>query len=189
MQVSGAGDVTALLSAWRDGDEAAGRALMAEVYGQLRRLAGSCLRDEMHPCTLQPTVLVNELYLTLFSRAPVACENRLHFLHLAARQMRRLVIDHARQRRSLKFGGDVPKMALDEARDQGITVDGQLADLDEALERLEKLDARAGKVVELRFFGGLTEAETAEVIGLSVATVKRDWEFARSWLLAQLAAG
>jgi RNA polymerase sigma-70 factor (ECF subfamily) len=186
MEASHPVDVTTLLSAWREGDENAGRELMAEVYGQLRRLAGASLRDERNPCTLQPTVLVNELYLTLFSRAPVDCDSRLHFLNLAARQMRRLVIDHARRRKGLKYGGSAPKLTLDEARDHALAVDGALAELDEALGRLEKLDERAGKVIELRFFGGLTEQEAAEVMGVSVATVKRDWEFARSWLLAQL---
>ena len=181
-------DVTTLLSAWRDGDESAGRELMSEVYGQLRRLAAGCLRDEQYPCTLQPTVLVNELYLTLFSRVPVDCESRLHFLNLAARQMRRFVLDHARRRKSLKHGGDVQKLALDESRDHAIAIDPSVTDLDEALCRLEKLDERAAKVVELRYFGGLTEAEAAAVMGLSIATVKRDWEFARSWLLSQLAS-
>ena len=186
MPASGSGDVTALLTAWREGDENAGHELVAAVYGQLRRLAGACLRDERYPGTLQPTMLVNEVYLSLFSRQPVDCENRLHFLNLAARQMRRLVIDHARQRNGLKRGGDLPRLALDEARDHAIPVDGQLEDLDEALDRLEKLDARSAKIVELRFFGGLTEQETADLLSVSVATVKRDWDFARSWLLAQL---
>jgi RNA polymerase sigma factor (TIGR02999 family) len=182
------GDVTTLLSAWRTGDEGAGRELMAQVYGQLRRLAGACLRDERYPCTLQPTMLVNELYVNLFSRAPLDCESRLHFLNLAARQMRRLVIDHARQRRTVKHGGETPRLALDDARDHAIAVDAALEDLDEALARLEKLDGRAAHVVELRFFGGLTEQETADVMDVSLATVKRDWSFARSWLLAQLAS-
>ena len=186
MQASDPADVTALLAAWRNGDARAGQELMTAVYAQLRKLAGACLRDERYPGTLQPTVLVNELYVSLFSRSPVDCENRLHFLHLAARQMRHLVIDHARQRKNLKRGGDVPKLALDEARDHGIPIDAQLADLDDALERLEKMDTRAAEIVELRFFGGLTEQEVASLLNISTATVKRDWEFARSWLLAQL---
>jgi RNA polymerase sigma-70 factor (ECF subfamily) len=186
MQVNGDLDVTVLLAAWRNGNEDAGRDLMSAVYGQLRRLAGACLRDERYPVTLQPTALVNELYLSMFSRQPADCENRLHFLNLAAKQMRHLIIDHARQRKNLKHGGEVPKLTLDEARDHAIPMDAQLADLDEALERLEKLDERAARIVELRFFGGLTEQEMASVLDISVATVKRDWEFARSWLLAQL---
>jgi RNA polymerase sigma factor (TIGR02999 family) len=189
MQASGHLDVTVLLAAWRSGDEQAGRELMSAVYGQLRKLAGACLRDERHPGTLQPTVLVNELYLSLFSRQPVDCESRLHFLHLATRQMRNLIVDHARRRKNQKRGGDAPKLTLDEARDHAIPVDAQLADLDEALERLEKMDQRSAGVVELRFFGGLTEQEVATLLGISVATVKRDWDFARAWLLAQLSSG
>lgn len=186
MQASDPADVTLLLTAWRSGDEQAGHELIAVVYGQLRKLAGACLRDERYPGTLQPTALVSELYLTLFSGRPVDCENRLHFLNLAARQMRNLVIDHARRRKNLRQGGDARKLALDDARDHAITVDARLADLDEALDRLEKLDQRSARVVELRFFGGLTEHEVATLLGISVPTVKRDWDFARSWLLSQL---
>jgi RNA polymerase sigma-70 factor (ECF subfamily) len=186
MQADCPPDATLLLTAWRNGDEHAGRALMTAVYGQLRRLAGACLRDERNPATLQPTALVNELYLSLFSRQPMVYENRLHFLNVAATQMRHLIIDHARQRKNLKHGGGVPKLALDEARDHAIPIDAQLSDLNEALERLEKMDVRAAKIVELRFFGGLTEQEVASLLDISVPTVKRDWEFARSWLLAQL---
>jgi RNA polymerase sigma factor (TIGR02999 family) len=179
-------DVTVLLIAWRNGNEQAGQELMTAVYEQLRRLARACLRDERYPATLQPTVLVNELYLAMFSRQPVNCENRLHFLNVAAIQMRHLIIDHARRHKNLRRGGDVPKLALDEARHHAISIDDRMSDLDEALERLEKMDARAAKIVELRFFGGLTEQEVASLLDLSVPTVKRDWEFARSWLLAQL---
>ena len=179
-------DITALLTAWRNGDEQAGRELMTAVYGHLHKLAAACLRQERYPGTLRPTVLVNELYLALFSRRPVDCENRLHFLRLAAKQMRNLVVDHARRRRNLKRGGDVPKLALDEARDYAICLDDQLTHLDEALDRLEKMDERAARIVELRFFGGLTEQDVAALLGISVPTVKRDWEFARSWLLAQM---
>ena len=175
MQASEPADVTVLLAAWRGGDEQAGHKLMGVVYGQLRRLAGACLRDEK-PGTLQPTALVNELYLSLFSRQPVECEDRLHFLNLAARQMRNLVIDHARRRKNLKRGGEFQKLALDDARDHAIVVDERLPDLDEALQRLEKMDERAARVVELRFFGGLTEQEVATLLGISVPTVKRDWE-------------
>ena len=100
--------------------------------------------------------------------------------------MRNLIIDHARRRKNQKRGGNVPKLSLDEARDHAIPVDARLSDLDEALDRLEKMDQRSARIVELRFFGGLTEQEVANLMGISVATVKRDWEFARSWLLAQL---
>ena len=186
MHASGPANVTVLLNAWRNGDEQAGQELMTAVYGQLHKLAGACLRDERYPGTLQPTVLVNELYLALFAREPVDCENRLHFLNVAARQMRNLIIDHARRRKNLKRGGDVPKFTLDEARDHAIPLDAQLCDLNEALERLEKMDERSARIVELRFFGGLTEREIATLLGISGPTVRRDWDFARSWLLSQL---
>jgi RNA polymerase sigma-70 factor (ECF subfamily) len=186
MAGSDLGDATLLLSEWRSGNEEAGRQLISAVYRQLHQLASACIRNERDASSLQPTALVNELYLTLFSRAPVSCENRLHFLHMAARQMRNIVIDDARRRKNLKRGGAVQKLDLNDALDHTIVVDARLDDLNEALERLEKLDERAAKVVELRFFGGLTEQETATLLGVSVPTVKRDWDFARSWLLAQV---
>jgi RNA polymerase sigma factor (TIGR02999 family) len=188
MQRSDGAGVTVLLTAWQNGDERAAGELMAVVYQQLRSLAGIYLRREKGPITLQPTALVNELYLALFAGQPVKCEDRLHFLHIAARQMRNLVIDYARRRKNLKRGGDVQKFALDEARDHAIQVDDQLTDLNEALNRLEKMDERSAKIVELRFFGGLTEREIGDLLGISVPTVKRDWEFARTWLLAQLSS-
>jgi RNA polymerase sigma factor (TIGR02999 family) len=179
-------EATLLLSAWRDGDAEAGRKLVSAVHGQLRQLAGACLRNERDASSLQPTALVNELYVALFSREPVSCENRLHFLNLAARQMRNIVVDDARRRKNLKRGGVVQKLELNEAQDHAIALDARLVDLNEALERLEKLDERSAKVVELRFFGGLTEREIATLLEISVPTVKRDWEFARSWLLSQI---
>jgi len=110
----------------------------------------------------------------------------LHFLHLAARQMRRLIVDHARNRKMLKRGGPLPKLSLDEARDHAVTLDRRIEELNDALTRLEALDTRPAAVVEMRFFGGLTEQEIADVLNISTATVKRDWDFARSWLLSQL---
>jgi RNA polymerase sigma-70 factor (ECF subfamily) len=182
-------EITVLLSQWRDGDEEAARRLISTVYRELRRLAAIYLRKESNAVTLQPTALVNELCVGLLSREPVSCENRLHFLHLAAKQMRRLLVDHARKRRGLKRGGAEAPMPLNEARDHTIVVDDRIGDIHEALTRLEQLDARAAEVVEMRFFGGLTEPEIAEVLEISLATVKRDWEFARSWLLAQMSSG
>jgi RNA polymerase sigma factor (TIGR02999 family) len=135
---------------------------------------------------LQPTALVNELYLNLFSHAPLSCENRLHFLNIAARQMRNLVVDDARRRKALRRGGPIPKLVLDDELDHAVLVDGRLDELNEALDRLEALDARCAKGVELRFFAGLTEQEIASLLDISVPTVKRDWQFARSWLLSQI---
>jgi RNA polymerase sigma factor (TIGR02999 family) len=118
----------------------------------------------------------------------VRCENRAHFLNLAAQQMRRLIVDYARRRKGLKRGGGDAPFSLDEARDHAIPTDSRITDLDDALTRLEALDARAAAVVEMRFFGGLEEQEIADALGVSLATVKRDWKFARAWLLAQLEA-
>jgi RNA polymerase sigma factor (TIGR02999 family) len=180
-------DATLLLAEWRAGDEEAGRKLIASVYAELRTLASIHLSKERNANTLQPTALVNELCVGMLSRPTVSCENRLHFLHLAAQQMRRLIVDHARRRNGLKRGGDQVHVPLDEARDHGIVLDDRIADINDALTRLDGLDARAASIVEMRFFGGLMEQEIADILGISVATVKRDWEFARSWLLAQMA--
>lgn len=180
------GDATLLLTEWRNGDEEAGRKLISAVYQQLHELAAKCVRRERDESSLQPTALVNELYLTLFSREPLSCQNRLHFLHIAARQMRYILIDDARRRKDLRHGGAIQKLDLDDALNHTIVVDARLEDLNEALERLEKLDERPAKVVELRFFGGMKEQEIASLLGISAPTVKRDWEFARSWLLAQI---
>lgn len=181
-------DVTLLLTDWRDGDEEAGRKLIEAVYRELRLLAGQNLRREYGAPTLQPTALVNELCVRMLTGPPVSCENRLHFLHLASRQMRRLIVDRARRKKGLKRGGLQQHLSLDEARDHAVALDNGIADMNEALTRLEGLDSRPAAVVEMRFFGGLTEQEIADVLGISTATVKRDWEFARAWLLAQLQA-
>jgi len=179
-------DITALITDWREGDEEAGRKLIETVYRELRRLAAANLRRESSAVTLQPTALVNELCLRMLTGPPLSCENRLHFLHLASRQMRRLIVDHARRKKGLKRGGSQQQLSLDEARDHAVPLDNGIADMNDALTRLEELDSRPAAVVEMRFFGGLTEQEIADVLGISTATVKRDWEFARSWLLAQL---
>lgn len=179
-------DATVLLIDWQNGNEEAGRKLISTVYHQLHELAAKCVRNERDESSLQPTALVNELYLTLFSREPLSCENRLHFLHIAARQMRCILIDDARRRKDLRHGRAIQKLSLNDALNHTIVVDARLEHLNEALERLEKLDERPAKVVEMRFFGGMTEQEIANFLGVSVPTVKRDWEFARSWLLAQI---
>lgn len=180
--------VTQLLTQWHEGDDAAGRELIAAVYKELRRLASVHLRHESNAATLQPTALVHELCVSMLSRPAVSCESRLHFLHLAAQQMRRLVVDHARKRGNQKRGGPQAALPLDEARDHAVPLDRRIEDIHEALGRLEQFDRRCAAVVEMRFFGGLTETEIGEILDISVATVKRDWEFARSWLLAQMDA-
>jgi RNA polymerase sigma factor (TIGR02999 family) len=179
-------DITLLLAEWRGGDGEAGRTLISAVYRELRSLASAYLRKEFNANTLQPTALVNELCVGMLSRPAVSCENRLHFLHVAAQQMRRIIVDHARRRKGMKRGGGQFCMPLDEVLDHEIVLDERIAELNDALTRLEQFDPRPASIVEMRFFGGLTEQEISGVLGISVATVKRDWEFARSWLLAQL---
>ena len=179
-------DVTTLLNAWSAGDEAAGNELIAAVYQELRRLAASYLKDERPDHTLQPTALVHELYLKLFSGAEIEWRDRRHFLAVAARQLRRIIVDYARNQRAQKRGGLQRKSSIEDAQEIGIPVDARVIELDQALERLEQMDNRSARVVELRYFGGLTENEIGETLQISVATVKRDWEFGRSWLLKEL---
>ena len=178
--------VTQLLSAWGAGNEEAGRELIQIVYQDLRRLAAHYMQDEGAYHTLQPTALVNELYLKLFSSEPIDWQNRGHFLAVAAKQLRHMVVDYARSRKAEKRGGLNLKIALDDAPDQAITLDARVLDLDDALDRFSKLDPRAAQVVELLYFGGLTHTEIGKTLGISVATVKRDWDFARTWLLKEL---
>lgn len=175
-----------LLKAWGSGDDDAGRELIGIVYQELRRLAAHYLQVERPDHTLEPTALVHELYLKLFSGEPVDWKDRGHFLAVSARQLRHIMVDHARNRHAVKRGGIQGKISLEEAVELGVAIDHRLLDLDLALGRLEQLDARASQVVELRYFGGLTESETAGALGISVATVKRDWEFARTWLLKEI---
>jgi RNA polymerase sigma factor (TIGR02999 family) len=178
--------VTQLLNAWGAGDETAGNELIAIVYKELRRLAAHYLQVERPDHTLQPTALVHELYIKLFSSEPIEWRNRGHFLAVAARQLRNIVIDYARIQHAQKRGGVQRKLSLEDVAEVGVVVDGRILDVDRALDRLSQLDERAAKVVELRYFGGLTENEVGEALDISLATVKRDWEFARSWLLKEI---
>jgi RNA polymerase sigma factor (TIGR02999 family) len=179
-------DVTTLLYAWNKGDEAAGNEVIALVYKELRRIAAHYLQAERTDHTLQPTALVHELYLKLFSGTPVEWHGRGHFLAVAARQLRHIIVDYARNQHAEKRGGPAPRIPLDDAPDLGISVDSRLIDLDQALERLDQLDHRSAQVVELRYFTGLTDGEVAAALEISPATVKRDWDFARSWLIREL---
>jgi RNA polymerase sigma factor (TIGR02999 family) len=184
--------LTLRLKAWSEGDQAAGDEIITIVYNELRRLAAHYLQTERPDHTLQPTALVHELYLKLCAAQPIDWQGRGHFLAVAARQLRHLIIDYARTERAQKRGGGpAGKISLDEAPHLGanlgvIPMDERVLALDEALTRLEELDARAAKVVELRYFGGLGEREIGESLAISVATVKRDWSFARAWLLKEL---
>ncbi len=179
-------DVTLLLSDLQNGDKEAASRLMPLVYNELRRLARGYMRRERAEHTLQATALVHEAYLKLVNQRSVNWQGRSHFFGIAAQLMRRILIDHARGHLREKRGGAQQVMALDEAL---VFSPGQSADLvrlDEALERLAKLDPRQSKIVELRFFGGLSVEESAEFLGISPKTVKRDWSMAKAWLHAEL---
>jgi RNA polymerase sigma factor (TIGR02999 family) len=180
--------VTEWLAAWRTGDEQARNQLFAVAYPQLRQIAARFLRQERADHTLDPTALVNELALRLLGSAPIAYTDRTHFFALAAQMMRRILIDHARARVAGKRGGVQQRVNLSSVRDAlGAAPQSEdLLLLDDALSRLERADPRAAKVVELRFFGGLHEQEVADILGVSVITVKRDWKVARAWLIDQL---
>ncbi|MGD0457535.1 MAG: sigma-70 family RNA polymerase sigma factor [Terriglobia bacterium] len=179
------GTFTGWLLEWRNGSREAGDRLFAAAYQELRRLAAWHFPKEEPGHTLQPTALVNELYLKLFSGEPIEWQNRAHFFAVAAQQLRRLLIDHARARVAEKRGAGDVRLSLDEASGWAPPRQEDLIELDQALRRLEELDPRCAHVVELRFFGGLTEREATEVPGISVATLKRDWDFARAWLITQ----
>lgn len=179
-------DLSAILSAWGDGDAQAGNELIGIVYQELRRLAAYYLQSEPDGHTLQPAALVHLLYLKLFSSEPVRLHDREHFLAAAARQLRHIVVDHARNKHAQKRGGSQGTISLDEAQGLAVPTDSRVIDLDRAPGRLETLDPRAAQVVELRFFGGLSDDEAGKTLGISLATVKRDWDFARTWLLSQM---
>jgi RNA polymerase sigma factor (TIGR02999 family) len=175
-------EVTALLLAWSAGDQAALERLMPLVYDELRRLARSYMRQERAGHTLETTALIHEAYLRLIDAKEVRLENRTHFFAVAARLMRQILVDFARARGYQKRGGDARQVSLDEALVIGQPRDEDLLALDEALSALANTDERKSRVVELRFFGGLTEAETAEALQVSPETVRRDWRLAKSWL-------
>jgi len=179
-------DVTGLLKAWREGDKAALDALMPLVHEELRRIAHGCLHGERARHSVQATELVNEAFLRLVDVRHVDWRNRAHFLAMSARLMRRVLVDLARARRADKRGGDAVRVTLDEAALPGVAPDADVIRLDDALQALAALDERKSRVVELRFFGGLTADETATALQVSTKTVLRDWEFARAWLQREL---
>ena len=181
--------VTQLLVSWGSGDRAALDELMPVVYDELRRLAESYLRRERSDHTLQPTALVHEAYLRLVDQRSVDWQNRAQFFGLAAQMMRRILVNHAEARRAGKRGGAAEKVSLDEAVSFFEERELDLAALDEALGALSALDPQQGRIVELRFFGGLTVEEAGQVLGLSPATVKREWDSAKLWLRRQLSSG
>jgi len=182
-------DVTQLLVDWSNGDEAALETLLPLVTVELRRVAARYMRKEAHGHTLQTSALVNEAYLRLVDQKKVRWQNRAHFFGIAAQLMRRILIDHARRHRYAKRGGASPHVTLDEGSIAASARAVELMALDDALARLTALDARKGRIVELRFFGGLTLEETAEVMGISSPTVQREWRAAKAWLYRMLTAG
>jgi len=175
--------------AWGHGDKSAFDRLIPLVHTELHRLARRCMAGERAGHTLQTSALVNEAYLRLIDITQVHWQNRAHFFAMAARTMRRILVDSARARGNQRRGGDVVKVALDDALVVGTDRRDDLVALDEALERLGAVYPRQAQVVELRYFGGLTFEETAAALDISTDTVKRDWRFAKLWLLRELSGG
>jgi RNA polymerase sigma factor (TIGR02999 family) len=180
------GDVTELLLAWRAGDEPALGQLVPLVQDELQRIAERCLRGERAGHSLEATALVNEAYVRLVDARRVNWQNRAHFLAMAARMMRRVLVDAARARGTAKRGAGAVKVTLTDGA-RVLDRDRDVVALDDALEALAAMDPRRGRVVELRFFGGLSVQETALVLDVSAETVMRDWKLARSWLRRELA--
>jgi RNA polymerase sigma-70 factor, ECF subfamily len=179
-------DITAMLAAWNDGSAEALDRVIDVIYPELRRIARKHLARRRPGESLESAALANEAYLKLLHSGGIRCENRTHFLALCSQMIRRILTDHARSRGFAKRGGDAQRVPLDQvllsAQARGIEV---LA-LDKALEALARIDARKSRVVELRYFGGLSIEETAEALGVSLDTAKRDWRLARAWLLTEL---
>ena len=185
--VGSATEVTQILNKWRSGEDDAADKLMPLVYNELRRLARSHLGRERQDHTLQATALVHEAYVRLVDDNLVSWQNRAHFYGIAAKLMRRILVDHARTRNAAKRGGLMQKVALDEARDLPPTGANDLVALDGALQDFARTYPRKSEVVELKFFGGLEAREIAEVLAISEKTVLRDWQFAKLWLCRELA--
>lgn len=189
MATSGSQQITQMLLAWSNGDQAALESLMPLVYDELRKVAARHLRGQRPGHTLQTTALVNEAYLRLIDASQVRWQNRAHFFAVSAQLMRRILVDFARSRNYQKRGGGAERVSLDEAMAVAPERGADLLALDEALTRLQSLNPRQAQVVELRYFGGLSEEETAEALKISVRTVRRDWNFARAWLHRELTGG
>ena len=187
MTILSPGAVTELLRAWSDGDDGALERLTPLVAAELRRLARAHMRRERRGHTLQTTALMNEAFLKLTDARQVRWQDRAHFLGIAARLMRRVLVDHARSRGYVKRGGGARRVTLDEGLVAGGEPPLDVVALDRALEALAAIDARKARLIDLRFFGGLGVEETAEVLQVSPDTVKRDWRIAKLWLLRELA--
>ena len=179
--------VTGILVRLSDGDRDAVNDLLPLVYEELRRLAGSYLRQERSDHTLQPTALVNEAYLKMVGINQISWQNKAHFVAVAANQMRRILVDHARRRNAFKRGGEFHILTLNDEIDKAADETTELIELDDALTELARMDALKAQIVEMRYFGGLTMDEVAEVLGVSVITVKRHWKMTKAWLYGRLA--
>lgn len=182
-------DITQLLLAWGNGNKEALDHLMPLVYEELRRLARNYMRRQRAGHTLQTTALVNEAYLRLIDSSRVNWQNRTHFFAISAQMMRRILVDFARAKNSLKRGGEQIQVTLDDNIPALSEKETDLIALDEALETLTKLNSRQSRIVELRYFGGMTEEEIAESLQVSVRTVRRDWSVARAWLYREMSKG
>ena len=179
-------DITALLIDWGKGDQAALDQLLPLVERELHRLAHSYMRREDPDHTLQTTAMINETYLRLIDQKKVQWQNRAHFFGIAAQIMRRILLNYARDQNRLKRGGGAIHVSLSQAEVMSREMDRELISLNDALNRLEAIDARKSKVVELRYFGGLSVDEVAEVLKVSPITVMRDWQFAKAWLSREM---
>jgi RNA polymerase sigma factor (TIGR02999 family) len=181
--------ITQLLESVRQGDGAAADELLPIVYEELRRIAAGYLRRERREHTLQPTALVHEAYLRLVDQRGQHWQNRAHFVGIAARMMRRILVDYARRRLAGKRAGEAVRVTLDESLDAPAERDADLVALDDALRELEAVDPQLSRVVELRYFGGLTTREAAEALGISTRTLEREWATARAWLRERVLGG
>lgn len=183
------GEITQLLAEIREGNRTAESHLAALVYDDLHRMADRCMRRERPDHSLQATILVHEAYIRLVNQEDQNWQNRSHFFAIAARLMREILIDHARSRRAIKRGGPRPALRLDDVIVVSEDRLEEIIGIDKALTRLAEKDARLARIVELRFFGGLTEEEIGEVLGVTARTVKRDWRVAKAWLHGELSGG
>jgi RNA polymerase sigma factor (TIGR02999 family) len=184
--MSSASEPTRNLLRWREGDQSALEALIPLVYDEMRQMAVSFIRHERPGHTLQPTALAHETYLRMIDQHVVSWQNRAHFMGVAAQAMRRILADHARRRGAAKRGGGATHVSIEDGELAPGDGEVDVQELDTALEDLARLDPRQARVVELRFFGGLSIEESAEVLGVSPSTVKRDWLLARAWLFREL---
>jgi RNA polymerase sigma factor (TIGR02999 family) len=186
MNSPGTENITQLLIEVTNRNSAAVDVLLPLIYDELRKLAANYLRRERSDHTLQPTALVHEAYMRMVDQTQVNWQNRAHFFGVAAQMMRRILVDHARAHNAEKRGQDFQILSLDENIDKSVERSSELIALDEALRTLAEMDEQKGRIVELRFFGGLSIDETAEVLGVSAPTVKRQWRMAKAWLYGQV---